>query len=154
MIWVKLLLDVNIYLKINNFTKISFYFKMEPILIFCFIFEGFFIIYPEDIDCRIFKWWLQLSWLERLTVAQEAVGSKPISHPMRKQFYRKAKIPAGIDVGTFSWHFYLQNEIDIIYQYLTRVGKLNGHLEPHPNGWQNAFPIKQSKTSSQNSFLG
>ena len=48
----------------------------------------------------------------------------------------------------------LQKEIDIIYQYLTRVGKLNGHLEPHPNGWQNAFPIKQSKTSSQNSSLG
>ena len=130
--------------------KIIFNSKRKSILIFYSVFGGVFTEYP----CIFIQWWLQLSWLERLTVAQEVVGSKPISHPTRKQFYRKAKIPAGIDVGTFSWHFYLQNEIDIIYQYLTRVGKLSGHLALHPNGWQNAFPIKQSKTSSQNSFLG
>ena len=26
-------------------------------------------------------WWVQLSWLEHLVVAQEAVGSSPITHP-------------------------------------------------------------------------
>ena len=45
-----LLIMKNFIWKMNYFTKISFYFKMEPILIFCFIFVGFFSIYPEDIN--------------------------------------------------------------------------------------------------------